>query len=213
MKVHAYGDGALYVDLEIDDAPDRAAQTHAIGATLRELLPQADVVIGAGSVALVGVGAWDHVENLVTGAMRGAARPARASSVHTIEAVYDGPDLEEVAGLANLSTKEVAELHASREYVVELVGFLPGFAYLASVDPRLAVARRPVPRPRVEAGSLGIAGTYTGIYPLASPGGWRIVGRVLHANLFDPARKSPALFAPGDRVRFVARATSAANRA
>src|SRR5213075_1333525 len=103
MRVEPYGDGALYVDLEIDDAPDRAAQTHAIAAALRERLPQADVVIGAGSLALVGVGA----------AMRSAARPAGPSSVHAIEAVYDGPDLEEVAGLANLSTKEVAELHAS----------------------------------------------------------------------------------------------------
>jgi KipI family sensor histidine kinase inhibitor len=206
MKVHPYGDGAFYVDLEIDDAPDRAARTLAIASALRACLPQADVVVGAGSVALVGVGAWDDVDDLVAAAMRTATEaPARAVGEHTLEVVYDGPDLEEVAAMAGLSTNEVVELHASQTYVVELVGFLPGFAYLGSVDPRIAVARRPVPRARVEAGSVGIAGVYTGIYPLASPGGWRIIGRAIRANLFDPAREPPALFAPGDRVRFVPR--------
>jgi KipI family sensor histidine kinase inhibitor len=209
MRVEPYGDGALYVDLEIDDAPDRAARTHAVAAALRERLPQADIVIGAGSVALVGLGAWDDVEALVAGAMRGPLRSPERTSVHAIEAVYDGPDLDEVASLAGLRPSEVVELHASREYVVELVGFMPGFAYLASVDPRLVVARRAVPRPRVEAGSLGIAGHHTGIYPLASPGGWRIIGRVLHARLFDAARQPPALFVPGDRVRFVPRDSAA----
>jgi KipI family sensor histidine kinase inhibitor len=93
------------------------------------------------------------------------------------------------------------------------VGFLPGFAYLASVDPRLVVGRRAVPRPRVEAGSIGIAGQHTGIYPLASPGGWRIIGRVVHTRLFDAAREPPALFAPGDRVCFLSRDSGAASRA
>jgi KipI family sensor histidine kinase inhibitor len=202
MKLHRYGDGALYVDLEMDDAPGRTDTTHAVAAALRERLPEADVVVGAGSLAVVGVGAWDDLESLVADAMRADGSARRAARVHTIEAVYDGPDLDEVAGLTGLSAGEVADLHTSLEYRVELVGFLPGFAYLASVDPRLVVARRPLPRSRVEAGSLAIAGPYTGIYPFASPGGWRLIGHVVDANVFDASRNPPALFAPGDRVRF-----------
>ena len=209
MKIHAYGEGALYVDLEIDDAPDRADRTHQVAAALRERLPQVDVVVGAGSLALVGVGAWDDVEGFIVEAMGSTEVAKRRASVHVIDAVYDGPDLAEVAELTGLSTREVADLHASREYVVELVGFLPGFAYLAPVDARLVVPRRPSPRPRVEAGSLAIAGPYTGVYPLASPGGWRLIGRVVQAGLFDPARDPPARFAPGDRVRFERREAAA----
>ena len=205
MKLYRYGDGALYVDLEMDDAPSRADATHAVAAALRERLPEADVVVGAGNLAVVGLGAWDDLEGLVVEAMRARAPARDAAKVHAIEAVYDGPDLDEVAGLAGLSPRDVADLHASVEYTVELVGFLPGFAYLASVDPRLVVPRRPVPRPRVEGGSLGIAGTYTGIYPFASPGGWRLIGHAIDANVFDPTRNPPALFAPGDRVRFTPR--------
>lgn len=203
MKVHPYGDGALYVDLEVDDAPDRADTTHRVAAALRERLPQADVVVGAGSLALVGLGAWDDVEGVVAEAMRSPAPRGRSPAVHAVRAVYDGPDLDEVSRLTGLARERVAELHASREYTVELVGFLPGFAYLSPVDPRLVVARRATPRPRVPAGSLALAGPYTGVYPLASPGGWQLIGRVLAANLFDPTRDPPALFAPGDRVRFV----------
>jgi len=203
MKVHPYGDGALYVDLELADAPDRAERTHAVAAALRERLPRADVVVGAGSVALVGLGAWDEVERLVAEAMQRRGSTGHKPKEHLIEVVYDGPDLEEVAGLTGIDPAQIGELHASREYVVELVGFLPGFAYLASLDPRLVVPRRPAPRPRVEAGSLAIAGPYTGVYPLDSPGGWRLIGRAVDAALFDAARVPPALLAPGDRVRFV----------
>jgi KipI family sensor histidine kinase inhibitor len=206
MKVHPYGDGALYVDLELADAPDRAERTHAVAAALRERLPKADVVVGAGSVAIVGLGAWDEVEGVVIEAMQRRRSTGIAPRVHRLEVVYDGPDLEEVAASTGLDPRAIAELHAAPEYVVELVGFLPGFAYLASLDPRLVVARRATPRPRVDAGSLAIAGPYTGVYPLASPGGWRLIGRVVGASLFDPGRTPPALFAPGDRVRFHPRA-------
>jgi KipI family sensor histidine kinase inhibitor len=202
MKILPYGEGAAYVDLEIDEAPDRAGRTLAVAAKLRARLPEADVVVGAGSVALVGLGAWDEVESIVAEAMTSAEAPHSEPKVHTIDVVYDGPDLEDVARLTGLSVRAIAETHASREYTAELVGFLPGFAYLASVDPRLVVPRREAPRPRVAAGSLGIAGPYTGVYPLASPGGWRLIGRVVDAKLFDPAREPPALLAPGDRVRF-----------
>jgi KipI family sensor histidine kinase inhibitor len=203
MRVHPYGDGALYVDLELADAPNRVERTHAVAAALREGLPEVDVVVGAGSLALVGLGAWDDVEEIIAQAMRAERSSRDAPAVHTIEVVYDGPDLEEVAAMTGLLPAQIGELHAAREYMVELVGFLPGFGYLTSLDPRLVVARRASPRPRVAAGSLAIAGPYTGVYPLASPGGWHVIGRVVGATLFDPERNPPSLFAPGDRVRFV----------
>jgi KipI family sensor histidine kinase inhibitor len=203
MKTQPYGDGALYVDLELGDAPDRAERTHAVAAALRERLPRADVVVGAGSVALVGLGAWDDVEAVVAEALQLGAPAGRRPVEHAIEVVYDGPDLDDVARSTGLTPAEVASVHASRAYVVELVGFLPGFGYLGPLDPRLVVPRRASPRPRVAAGSVAVAGPYTGIYPLACPGGWHLIGRALDAALFDPTRQPPARFAPGDRVRFV----------
>ena len=114
----------------------------------------------------------------------------------------DGPDLADVAAFARCSPDTVIARHAARTYRVCMLGFLPGFAYMASVDETIAAPRRGTPRVRVPAGSVGIAGLQTGIYPTEAPGGWQIIGRSA-VNLFDPARTSPALFSPGDRVRFV----------
>ncbi len=119
-----------------------------------------------------------------------------------IPVVYDGADLEEVARLVQLSPEEVVELHVSAEYVVAFIGFAPGFAYLIGGDERLAVPRRGRPRVRVPAGSVAIAGPYSGVYPRDTPGGWRLLGRT-SVSLFDPGRSRPALLANGDVVRFV----------
>lgn len=125
--------------------------------------------------------------------------------LHQIDVRYGGehgPDLDAVAEHAQLSPRQVIELHAAGEYRVAMLGFAPGFPYLLGLDPRLATPRLATPRQRVEAGSVGIGGEQTGIYPRPGPGGWRIIGRT-DAVLFDPARGRPALLAPGDRVRFV----------
>jgi inhibitor of KinA len=113
----------------------------------------------------------------------------------------DGPDLEDVARLSGLRASEVVEIHCARTYRVFMLGFLPGFAYLAPVDERLVAPRLSAPRVRVPAGSVGIAGSQTGIYPSDSPGGWRIVGRT-SIRPFDPAREQPSLLRPGDLVEF-----------
>ncbi|MFG6466083.1 5-oxoprolinase subunit PxpB [Roseateles sp. BYS87W] len=118
---------------------------------------------------------------------------------------YDGPDLADVAAHHGLSTDEVVRLHTAAEYVVYFIGFQPGFAYLGGLDPRLHTPRRAEPRTQVPAGSVGIGGAQTGIYPLASPGGWQLIGRTA-LPLFNPAAEPPTLLAPGDRVRFVAEA-------
>ncbi|HEV7179786.1 MAG TPA: 5-oxoprolinase subunit PxpB [Candidatus Baltobacteraceae bacterium] len=118
-----------------------------------------------------------------------------------------GPDLEFVAERCGMLPREVAALHAQGEYVVYFLGFQPGFAYLGGLDSRLHIARRDRPRGFVPAGSVGIAGEQTGVYPARAPGGWHLIGRT-GAVLFDAAREPAALLSPGDRVRFVANAVS-----
>jgi KipI family sensor histidine kinase inhibitor len=113
-----------------------------------------------------------------------------------------GPDLDAVARHAGLAPERVVELHASAGYLVYFLGFSPGFPYLGGLPPELATPRLEAPRTRVPAGSVAIGGSQTGIYPVESPGGWRIIGRT-PARLFDPHASPPALLAMGDRLRFV----------
>jgi len=114
----------------------------------------------------------------------------------------DGPDLEAVARLHGLDVGEVVALHASTEYEVQFLGFAPGFAYLGPLPEAIATARHTTPRTKVAAGSVGIAGRQTGVYPFESPGGWQIIGRT-DVRLFDVSRDPPALLVPGTTVRFV----------
>ena len=114
----------------------------------------------------------------------------------------DGPDLAHVAAFAGCSPATVIERHVARAYRVFMLGFLPGFPYMAPVDDTIAAPRHATPRLRVPAGSVGIAGAQTGVYPRDSPGGWQIIGRTA-VSLFDPGAVPPALLAPGDQVRFV----------
>jgi inhibitor of KinA len=112
-----------------------------------------------------------------------------------------GPDLDEVAAFGGMDAKEVVSLHCGRTYRVFMLGFLPGFAYLAPVDERIAAPRLATPRARVPAGSVGIAGMQTGIYPFESPGGWKLIGRT-PVRPFDAQRKEPFLLKAGDHVEF-----------
>lgn len=112
-----------------------------------------------------------------------------------------GPDLPDVARAAGCSEAEVVALHSGTTYRVYLVGFVPGFPYMASVDPRLALPRRASPRQKVPAGSVAIAAGQTGIYPSETPGGWHLIGRT-PLKPYDPSRAQPFLFRAGDSVRF-----------
>lgn len=121
-----------------------------------------------------------------------------------LDVTYDGPDLAGVAELTGLSPDEVIARHTGRAYEVAFLGFTPGFPYLLGLDPALAVPRLASPRTSVPAGSVGIGGEQTGVYPTATPGGWRLIGRT-DAVLFDVSRDDPALLRAGDVVRFQAR--------
>jgi KipI family sensor histidine kinase inhibitor len=128
--------------------------------------------------------------------------PARTVEVPVCYGGAHGPDLPDVAAHCGLSPDEVVRLHAAGAYCVYFLGFSPGFPYLGGLDPRLATPRLAAPRRAVPAGSVAIGGAQTGVYPVGSPGGWRLIGRT-PAPLFDPARTPPALLQMGDLVRFV----------
>lgn len=113
-----------------------------------------------------------------------------------------GPDLRELAQFHHLTEQQVIELHSGKEYLVYMLGFAPGFAYLEGLDERIATPRKETPRLKIPSGSVGIAGKQTGIYPLETPGGWQIIGRT-PLKLFLPEQHPPTLLRAGDRVRFV----------
>jgi KipI family sensor histidine kinase inhibitor len=119
----------------------------------------------------------------------------------TIEVIYDGPDISDLAHAAKVSIDDVVRLHVTGTYEVAFCGFSPGFGYLRGVDERLHIARRDTPRLSVPAGSVGVAAGYTCVYPSASPGGWYLIGRTT-TTLWDVEREPPALLQPGQAVRF-----------
>jgi inhibitor of KinA len=119
-----------------------------------------------------------------------------------IPVIYDGEDLEFVAKFHQLSVEEVIQIHTSATYRIYMMGFLPGFAYMGGTDERIATPRRDSPRLKVPAGSVGIGGKQTGIYPLESPGGWQLIGRT-NLKLFDPCAMLPTLLQAGDLVKFI----------
>jgi KipI family sensor histidine kinase inhibitor len=179
---------------------------HRLHAALRELDPPGVVELVPAYRTLLVLADPDRAGLLDELAARLPALelpPAEAVAGEPVEVpvTYDGEDLEEVAGLTGLAADEVVRRHTAPEYMVAFLGFSPGFPYLVGLDPALEVPRRDTPRTSIPAGSVGLAGTQTGIYPTASPGGWQLIGRT-DVTLFDPGRDPPALLAPGGRLRF-----------
>ncbi|MFF0012529.1 5-oxoprolinase subunit PxpB [Streptomyces sp. NPDC005374] len=128
--------------------------------------------------------------------------PPHARAAIELPIRYDGPDLADVAAHWGVSPQEVARIHAGTEFTVAFCGFAPGFGYLTGLPARYDVPRRATPRTSVPAGSVALAGPYTGVYPRSSPGGWQLIGTT-DAVLWDHARVPAALLSPGTRVRFV----------
>lgn len=203
-RLASYGQAAVCIDLELDNAPDRAKRTHVLANVLRRRFPRADIVVGGGVIVAVGNLRLDDIAAIVTNAPADEPRDDASRRNHVIPFVFDGPDIDDVSQAAGLAPDEIAQCLVTNPLTVELVGFLPGFGYLGPLDSRLVLPRRKAPRPRVLAGSLGIAGGFAGIYPFSSPGGWHLLGRAVGVTFFDPHRERPFLFAPGDHVRFEA---------
>jgi KipI family sensor histidine kinase inhibitor len=197
MKIRPYGEDALLV--EIDDGQPIALVTgvaalrgaHAVVPAARTLLVRFDpTAVGAGELA----------EQLPS---------VQPSDVHgggmvELEVRYDGPDLADVARRAGIREDDVIQRHCAPTYTVAFCGFSPGFAYLTGLDPLLQQPRLDEPRTSVPAGSVGVAGEFTGVYPTRSPGGWQLLGTT-DAALWDIDRDQPALLPPGTSVRFVPR--------
>ncbi|MEW6723633.1 MAG: 5-oxoprolinase subunit PxpB [Bacillota bacterium] len=147
--------------------------------------------------------AVEELEHLLANVNPEAGRRGRLFTIPVVYGGEAGPDLTVVAQRCGLTPEEVVRRHTAVEYRVYMIGFLPGFPYLGGLDTRLVLPRRETPLARIPGGSVAIAGEQAGIYPLDSPGGWWVLGRT-SIQLFDPGRASPALLAPGDRVRFEA---------
>jgi KipI family sensor histidine kinase inhibitor len=197
--------------LQFDNRIDAAINARVVStaANLQQLdLPGVrDVVASFCSVAVFFDPRLTGIKSLIEAMRRSVATsiPRVSRAIIEVPVVYggeEGPDLAEVANWAGLSVDEVIGRHVAQLYNVFMMGFLPGFAYLGTVDRKIAAPRRSRPRVRVPKGSVGIAGRQTGIYPNSSPGGWQLVGRS-QLNMFDPMRNQASLLTPGDRVRFV----------
>jgi KipI family sensor histidine kinase inhibitor len=196
------GDRALLVELADGD---RAEAFHAEVLRRRaagELASVREVVPAARTVLLDGV---DDPERLAAELPHWEPAPlhARVGEAVEVPVRYDGPDLPEVAELWGVSVAEAVRIHTAAEFRVAFCGFAPGFGYLTGLGERYAVPRRATPRTAVPAGSVALAGPYTGVYPRSSPGGWQLIGTT-DVVLWDPRREPAALLAPGTRVRFTA---------
>ncbi|HUS41538.1 MAG TPA: carboxyltransferase domain-containing protein [Ilumatobacteraceae bacterium] len=195
MRRHPYGPVAWLVD----DVSAPAAWANAL-RTME--VPGVEEIVPAESTVVVRCvrdrhDAIGEVLDLVVP----AAHPPPTDPALTIDVVYDGPDIGDLAYAARVTVDDVVRLHATGTYEVAFCGFSPGFGYLRGIDPRLHVPRRGTPRISVPAGAVGIAAGYTCVYPSASPGGWYLIGHAT-ARLWDADRDPPALLTPGRSVRF-----------
>ncbi len=197
MRVRSVGADALLLEVEDPAAWFAELTRRRASGDLNAV----DIVPGARTVLLDGLSdpaaAAESVRSWTP-----APSPVVAEPTVEIPVAFIGPDLPGVAELWGCSEAEVVQRLVTTPLHVAFCGFTPGWAYLAGLPEELAVPRLPTPRPRVAPGSVGLADRYAGIYPTASPGGWRLVGRT-DVSLFDPDRSPPALLTPGTRVRLV----------
>lgn len=219
MRITPAGDSALRIELgeRIDEATLQRVQAAcaALGAAalpgVTELVPAyATVTAHYDLRAVVAAGAppediagWlgTRVELALAKLSAKSARKAATVEIPVCYGGEFGPDLGRVAAQAKLSAEEVVRRHAAAHYTVALIGFSPGFPYLSGLPADLATPRLAQPRGQVPAGAVGIAGAQTGVYPLATPGGWNLIGRT-PLRLFRPEQNPPVLLQPGDRVKF-----------
>ncbi|WP_354401849.1 5-oxoprolinase subunit PxpB [Variovorax sp. OAS795] len=207
-RLHPLGDAALLCELPPPATLAHQQQIWALGAEVQQWAGVGEVLPGMNNLTLtfdptaIGIDALMARVNEAWPRLPAAAIEGRRVEIPVTYGGEHGPDLADVAAHTGLSPAEVVRRHSAAEYVVYLLGFLPGFAFMGGLPPELATPRRSEPRTAVPARSVGIGGEQTGIYPLVSPGGWQLIGRTA-LELFDPKAEPPTLLRPGDRVRFV----------
>jgi KipI family sensor histidine kinase inhibitor len=198
MRVLPAGGDAVLV--EVGSVAEAVA---LYAAARRTALAVTDVVPAAATVLFDGIADRAALSAFLDGVdLSPAEAVPRSGRVVELPVTYDGPDLDDVARRWGMTRREAVATHTSAAFVVAFCGFAPGFAYCTGLPPELAVPRLSTPRPRVEAGSVAVAGAFTGVYPTGSPGGWRLLGRTA-VRLWDPAAEEPAVLTPGTGVRFV----------
>ena len=203
------GDSSILVQLGDAIDPALNARVHALSALL-QTIPAVTETIPAYCTVLVHYDplttTYNQIKNLIEEKIslldESTHRPSRRLEIPVLYGNASGLDFEPVATTLALSPSELIRLHSEREYTVYMMGFTPGFPYLGILNKKLTLPRMSTPRTRVPAGSVAIAGSQTGIYPVDSPGGWHIIGHT-PLKLFDPLSEKPFLFAPGDVVKFV----------
>ena len=205
------GDSALLVELgdKIDSAINQRVhalnallQAHSIAGIVETVPAYCTLLIHYDPLILTLNQVTHWAQDKLTQVDDSLHRKPRQLEVPTRYGGASGPDLETVAVSKGMSAADVVRIHSEREYIVYMMGFTPGFPYLGTLDERLIMPRMDTPRTLVKAGSVAIAGSQTGIYPLDSPGGWRIIGWTA-LKLFDPLSEAPFLFLPGDVVKFI----------
>ncbi|QIP55217.1 MULTISPECIES: 5-oxoprolinase subunit PxpB [Hafnia] len=207
-RCYLLGERAAVLELEPPLSLESQKRIWSLTTRLREYPNVAEVIPGMNNITLLlSVPQADPVEALEKlqqwwEESESAQPEVRHIDIPVIYGGAEGPDLEDVARLHNLTARQAVEMHSSAEYVVYFLGFQPGFGYLGGLPEALHTPRRAVPRVKVPQGSVGIGGSHTGVYPLASPGGWQIIGNTPLA-LFEPQASSSTLLRPGDSVRFV----------
>ena len=229
MEIIPLGDSALVVRVreQFEDAPEEALnetlrvfqllQRAAISGVIELAPAYTSVAVFFDPVSVLklsgtagGASAFEELATRIRSAIVPASRRHRrrtagnAPRLIEIPVCYDaefGFDMNRVSEHTKLSEREIVDLHSNAEYRVACIGFVPGFTFLSGLPKDLATPRRDLPRTEIPAGSVGIGGAQTGIYPLRSPGGWNLIGRT-PLKLFDPTKDPPTLLCPGDRVRF-----------
>jgi KipI family sensor histidine kinase inhibitor len=202
------GDGAILITLGDTIEREVNRRVHACASAIRDAIIAGvvDIVPAYASLAVHYDASFAEAHEIMARLRDIASSVARAdtrpeSTLVTIPVRYDGADLTAVADATGLAPDEVVARHSAVEYLVYMMGFAPGFAYLGDLDPALQLPRRETPRTRVPRGSVAIAGLQTAVYPHETPGGWHLIGRT-DLPLFDLERDPPALLRAGDRVRF-----------
>ncbi|MGH3491882.1 MAG: 5-oxoprolinase subunit PxpB, partial [Sciscionella sp.] len=207
MRILRYGPDAVLLELADLEAAQAVRDLLLAARQRDELIRVIDVVPAARTVGVLFEPG--HADPAALGRLlrNPTARESSYSAREiTIPVVYDGADLELVAETAGMSPQQVIQAHSEAHYRVAFTGFAPGFGYLSGLPPALHQPRLARPRTRVPQGSVAIADEFSAVYPGASPGGWRLIGRT-DTVLFDPRAADPALLRPGDLVRFAARET------
>ncbi|PSM40070.1 allophanate hydrolase [Streptomyces dioscori] len=200
MRALPVGDRALLVEVSTDEEA-QALHADLLRRRAEGSLSVREIVPAARTVLLDGLDDPSRLAAQLSLARLPPVPPPEKDAVE-IAVRYDGPDLADVAELWGVSPEEVARIHAAADFRVAFCGFAPGFGYLTGLPARYGVPRRATPRTTVPAGSVGLAGPYTGVYPRSSPGGWQLIGTT-DAVLWDHARVPAALLSPGTPVRFV----------